>query len=123
MNATTEYEKALDTFPSPVNRPATVKPGKDLATATHKWMARAGIVARLADPTGTAQRQTRLHISFGALGQGTNPWGARFWEEDAPDGVQPIEWVLGSQDCIACVDDALHLLNSADGLVSSFGCC
>ena len=123
MNATTEYEKALDTFPSPANRPANFEPDKEIATAAHRWVARAGIVARLANPTGTAQRQTRLHISFGALEQGTNPWGARFWEEDAPADVQPIEWVLSSQDRIACVDDALHLLNTADGLVSSFGCC
>lgn len=85
-----------------------------------RWTAIGGIVADLAPGNGTPPRLARLNISIGLLPQAPAPWAARFWEQDAPPGVRPVEWLLGSRSCVTCLEDALELLDSTEGLVTTY---
>lgn len=85
-----------------------------------RWTAIGGIVAELVSNNGTAPRLALLNVSIGLLAQAPTPWAARFWEQDAPPGVQPVEWLIGSRRCVTCLEDALELLESTEGLVTTY---
>jgi len=48
-------------------------------------------------------------------------WGARFWEEGAPEEANPVDWLLLSPLPLSSVEDALNLLQAQPDLVTSFG--
>ena len=85
-----------------------------------QWLTRGSIVADLAPKNGTPSRLAHLNISFGFLAQAAMPWTVRFWEQDAPPGVQPVEWILGSRYSVSSIEDALQLLHETRGLVTIY---
>ncbi len=88
--------------------------------STRQWQLRGEVLADLTSPNGAAPRRARLNISFGQIAQLHTPWAARFWESDAPPGVQPIEWLFGSKTSVSCLEDALALLDKTRGLVTTY---
>ena len=59
-----------------------------------QWSASACTVAHLAPSDGQPSRLAYLHISFGPLTQEGLLWGARFWEEGAPEEANFVDWLL-----------------------------
>lgn len=93
------------------------------AAIARQWVPISGIVADLASAHGGLSRRAHLHISFGPLTETPQAsWAARFWEEDAPAGATPIEWLFNSHAPVASVQDALQLLKQTPDLISGFGC-
>lgn len=90
------------------------------ADPARRWMAIGSIVADLAPKKGTPPRLVSLNVSIGLVAQAPAPWAARFWEQDAPPGVQPVEWFLRSRSSVTCLEDALELLDSTRGLVTTY---
>lgn len=84
------------------------------------WRPLGMVLADLASPSGVGPRLAHLNVSFGLLAHPQVPWAARFWEVDAPPGAQPIEWFFGSRASVSCIEDALALLESTQGLVTSY---
>jgi hypothetical protein len=111
-----------------VDRPPTAllaHPNNDnrvLITA-RKWAASAGTVASLISENGLPARRAQLHISIGCLPDPSGPWGARFWEKDAPAGTHPVEWLLTCDSPVCSIENALKLLNETPGLVTALACC
>ena len=87
-----------------------------------QWRACAGVVADLASRNGVPARRARVYISFEPLMAAGPSWGARFWEEDAPESAEPVDWFLPSQQPVCCVADALLLLHNRPDLVMRLDC-
>jgi hypothetical protein len=68
--------------------------------------------------TRSRTRRTRMQVSFGALVLRKTLWVARFSEEDAPQGVKPLEWFLVSQWRLRSAEDACALLGHRPDLVT-----
>jgi hypothetical protein len=105
--------------PSAGPLPSSGSGRQGLDTAQH-WHPRGRVVADLASPTGEARREAHLNVSFGLLASRQTPWAARFWEIDPPPGAQPVDWLFGSRNSVSCLEDALELLDCAQGLVSAY---
>ena len=84
------------------------------------WNSRGIVLADVSDSSDRASRLAHLNVSFGLMAQPQVPWAARFWESDAPPGVQPIEWLFGSKTSVSCLEDALALLDKTRGLVTAY---
>ena len=84
------------------------------------WRPLGMVLADVTSPAGVDPRLAHLNVSFGLLAHPQVPWAARFWEVDAPPGAQPIEWFFGSRASVSCLEDALALLESTQGLVTSY---
>jgi len=121
-SASRSIQTIPNTFPPPRIFSLSSGQGARNVEIARQWIALSGIVADLATPHGDFPRRAHLHISFGSLTEKPASWGARFWEEDAPVGAPPIEWVLFSPIPVESVQDALQLLNQTHNLVTSFGC-
>lgn len=123
MNAFTSGTAVVSpSLPRVPSTKSSAKPGPSHrhVEIARRWLALASIVADLASPRGTPSRLVHLNVSYGFLAQATAPWGARFWEECPPPGVQPVEWLFGSQTAISCLEDALELLDETHGLVTCY---
>lgn len=97
----------------------TRDPGEGGAALTRKWPAQADIVAHLVATETDEPRATRLRVSYGSLGHAMGVWAARFWEDNAPEGKAPVEWVLISRRALTSIRDAMQLLSATHGLVSA----
>lgn len=103
--------------PFSLRRPGQSPKNVELA---RRWLSLGSIIADLAPKDGAPSRLALLNISFGFLAQAATPWAARFWEQDAPPGVQPVEWILGSRYSVSSIEDALQLLHETQGLVTTY---
>ena len=73
-------------------------PTTELAAAAMAHWPACGDVEVVTPPrNGAPTRHARLQVSFGALIYRKTHWVAHFREEDAPQGVKPLEWFLVSQ--------------------------
>lgn len=103
----------------PINSPSFGQTSKTPERA-RCWFPCGRIVADLAPTETTPSRLAHLNISFGLLKRDSAPWAARFWEQDAPAGIQPVEWLLDSRSCLSSLEDALQLLHDTPGLVETY---
>lgn len=81
---------------------------------------RGAVVADLAPARGTLPRRADLSISFGPVAYPQARWAARFWEQNPPPGVQPIDWLFDSRSSVTCLEDALEMLDHTQGLVTFY---
>lgn len=91
------------------------------AAAIAHWPSCAEIVVDLSPCNGAPARRANLQVSIGILKYGKTLWAARFWEQDAPWGVKPVDWLLFSQWRLSCVKDTLDLLHRRPDLVTGLG--
>ena len=94
-------------------------PTTELAAAAMAHWPVCGDVEVVTPPrNGAPTRHTRLQVSFGALISKKTHWVAHFREEDAPQGVKPLEWFLVSQWRLRSAEDACALLGHRPDLVT-----
>jgi hypothetical protein len=73
----------------------------------------------IAPKAGRAGRWAKLKVSGGAvtlwspqlhyMGEAFRCWALRVWEVDAPEGVEPLEWILLSSEPVNDLADALRI--------------
>lgn len=125
MNATetTCLKTAMSILQASISNMPNDDPGEAGAAITRKWSATAGFVAQLAAADSGNVRTARFYVSYGPIASIMKGiWAARFWEVDAPEGEEAVEWVLGSSKPLNDAEDALQLISRTHGLISCFGC-
>ncbi len=94
-------------------------PTTELAAAAMAHWPACGDVEVVTPPrNGAPARRARLQVSFGALISKKTHWVVHFRQEDAPQGVKPLEWFLVSQWCLRSAEDACALLGHRPDLVT-----
>ena len=123
MSISRATQTVWSTLPPFMMSPLDLSQGTRDVEIARQWVPVSGIIADLARPHDGLSRRAHLHISFGPLTETPRAsWGARFWEENAPAGAPPIEWLLNSHSPVASVQDALQLLKQTPDLITGFGC-
>ena len=104
--------------PETGHRGGLTRPWAEAAGAT------GGVALEVRGRDGKGARRARLLVSFGALrlqaperpghAAGTNPpidcWFVRAWEPEAPEGVEPLEWLLYHDRSVEDLSGALGVL-------------
>jgi hypothetical protein len=102
----------------PLTHAADLPTSKLEAAAIAHWPSCAKVMVELSPCDGSPIRKVNLQVSIGALVYERTHWVARFWEEDAPLGVKPVEWFLVSRWRLRSAEDTLDLLRRRPDLVT-----
>ena len=86
-----------------------------LLTSARDWPAVVGKTLEVKERGGRKGRQAHLLLSFGQVTlrvpkaeEPLHLWAVRVWEVDAPAGVEPVEWILGTSVAVETAEEALE---------------
>ena len=92
-------------------------PPRYLMATARTWQPVVGKIVSLRSRAGRPAREARVLVSYGRVQlrvpRGQVPltvWVIRAWEVDAPEGAEPMEWVLATSVPVERAEDALERL-------------